>query len=156
MEGKVEGREQVCCLYLRIPGVSFFNSSEGIISSGTRTPVAVGQDSQGTLVPGSLDFGPPMEPWPDPAFLTPSLLLSLPGMVQRGHQPHQPRRLIVVPRGHPGGGSPDQLWAPRPPVGHPLGGAGVGPGRNQQERPQRWADSHSELPAPGAQPCLPR
>lgn len=55
----------------------------------------------------------------------------------------------MVPRGHPRGGSPDQLWAPRPPVGHPLGGAGVGPGRNQQERSQRWADLHSELPAAG-------
>lgn len=45
----------------------------------------------------------------------------------------------MVFRGYPGGGGPDQLWAPRPPVGHAVGGAGVGPGRNQQEQSQRWA-----------------
>lgn len=76
------------------------------------------------------------EAWPDPGpFLW---VLSLPGVVQRGRQPPQPGRLVVVPRGHAGRGGPDQLWAARPPVGHALGGAGLGSGRNQQEQPQRW------------------
>jgi hypothetical protein len=58
-----------------------------------------------------------------------------PGVVQRGCQPPQPRRLFMVPGRHSRGGGPDQLWAPRPPVGHPLGGPGPGPGRNQPEQP---------------------
>lgn len=61
------------------------------------------------------------------------------GVVQRGRQPPQPRRLIVVLGGHPRGGGSDQLWPPRPAVGNALGGTGLGPGRNQQEPSQRWA-----------------
>lgn len=65
-----------------------------------------------------------------------------PGVVQRGRQPPQPRRLVVVPGGHPRGSGSDQLWAPRPAVGVALGGTGLGPGRNQQEQSQRWAALH--------------